>query len=614
MVKIMIELTKNNRLIKIISIISFLLVILALSIILVTPSATGYEISIYDAFPWYFWVFIIFSIAIGQIIIIFNIYTKNNKIWIISLIIFLVAGTILISMPYIRGYVTYGTGDHLTHVGAAKDIIYSGSIKPNDFYPSIHILAAVIGLIANINVIDVSTFLPHLFPFMFFMGFIILSRFFLEKHNEFLLSILFLSSILFFASSSSYLSQYSQTFLLLPLILFLYYKRSVIGNTMTFNILFFIFSISLVFYHPIIFLLLLIILSVSALITIIVSKNKKHDKIVTRTDPIKTKVIMPVILLTVIYITWYFSFSSMLRNFQRIFSSIFYGIGESTVSAQISMVSTYNVSFLDILKIVFFQYGIWIIISILSVFSILYLFYHLLWKKNKQVLHYKFLFLSSSIFLLGCLSFLGFFFDVIVGWGRFYQYVIFFSLLLVPIALTYSPKTRIKSLNKTISYRKLTIIFIIIFLVLYLSVFTFYRSPITVETSLAVSSKECVGFTWFIENRNITYLTDELGISQFRFYGALHNNNSVSKNLRYLNAAPPDHFGYNNSITLGSQYDMPNYFILSTLGRIVYPSLYPNYKDYWRFTEKDFQMLLDDSTVSSVYSNSGFDVFFITPK
>jgi hypothetical protein len=605
----------DKRFKKILSIVAFFCIILALIIIVVTPPASGYEISIYDAFPWYFWVLLILSIAIGQIIIFFNVFNddiKGNKVWIIGIMLILIAVSIMVSMPFIRGYLTYGTGDHLTHVGATKDILYSGSIQQNDFYPSIRILAAVIGLISNIDIISVSTFLPRIFPFLFFLGFFIFSRKFFEKREGFLISIIFSSSILFFSSSGNYLAQDPQSFLLLPLLLFVYFMRSKIENTISFNILFLILSISLVFYHPIVFLLFIIILTISANSTFISSKIKKHNEIEFNIDPDKKKVLNPIIILTIFYIAWYFSFSAIIRNFQKIYLSILYGIGESTASSHLSMVSTYNVNFFDILRIIFFQYGIWIITGILSLFSIFYLFYYQFWKKDNQISQYKLLFLSLCIFIFGGLTILSFFFDFIAGWGRFYRYVIFFSLLLTPIAFTKLLKYNRKSLNKKISYHKISIMLIIIFLMLFLSVFTAYRSPIRNEISLAVSRGECVGFIWFFENRNITYLTDELGASQLRFYDALHQNTSISKNLRYIiNIAPPDHFGYNNSTTLGSQYDQPNYFIISTLGRIFYPSLHPNYEDDWRFTELDFQMLLDDSTVSTVYSNSGFDVFLI---
>ena len=603
-----------ERGINLLSILAFLFIGLALATIANTPPASGYELLIYDAYPLYFWFLLILSITIGQIIIMLpflNENIKKNKFWFLGLLIVLIVCIIVITMPYSRGYITYGRGDHLTHIGEVKDILFFGSIKPSNYYPSLHILTAVISLIGDIDIIDVSTFLPRRFPFLFFLGFIIFSRFFLEKHNEFLLSIVFSSSVLFFGAYGSYLAQFNLSLLLLPLILFLYLKRSLIANTIPFEILFIILAISLVFYHPLTFLLLLIVFSMSAISIFIVSKNKKHNQIVDIIYPEKKKVIMPVFLLTIVFLAWYFSFSTIILNYANVFSSIFYGTGESFLSTQLSRVSEYNILLSDLLRIGLFTYGVAIIIGLLSLFSMFYLFFHFFWKKNKQVSQYKILFLSSCIIIFSGLAFFSYIFDFIVGWIRFYSYMIFFSLILVPIALAFSFKPGQKSLNKTIRHGKFSIVLIMIFLILCLSVFTFYHSPLIEASNHAVSSGECIGFSWFIENRNITYLIDELGISQFRFYGALHQNNSVSDNLRYPEPTPPDHFGYNHFVQLGFQYDAPTYFILSTLGRIAYPSIYPNYKDDWRFNQNDFSRLSNDFTVIKMYSNGDFDTYLI---
>ena len=46
-----------DRTMKIISIICFAFILIALFVIAKSPPASGYEISIYDAYPWYFWFF-----------------------------------------------------------------------------------------------------------------------------------------------------------------------------------------------------------------------------------------------------------------------------------------------------------------------------------------------------------------------------------------------------------------------------------------------------------------------------------------------------------------------------------------------------------------------------
>ena len=604
------------RVAKFLSIIALLLIISAIAIIANTPAASDYEISIYDVFPIHFWFLIISSVAIGQIIIVLDIYSndKDNKIWLMGLAVILIAIIIMSSMPYVRGYATHGIGDHLEHIGESKDIIYTGTIKPYDFYPSIRMLAANIGLVGNINIMDVSSFLPNVFRFLFIIGFIIFSMIFLERHDRFLFSVLLSSSLLFFASSGTYLVQYQQSFLLLPIILFLYFKRSEVENSISFNMTFIIFSIGLIFYHPLTFLLIILIFSVSAISTFISKKKLDKIEVENKKEPLKTKVIMPVVLLSIIFVAWYFSFSTIINNFVKVFSSIFYGTGESFLSAQLSRATEYNVLISDMIRIGFFTYGIHITIGVLSLISIFYIYHRIFWKKDKQISNYKFLFLLLCIFTFGGLAALSFLFDFIVGWGRFYMYLTFFSLLLMPIALAYPKKKKKTLLKKTSKYVKIPIVLIIIFIISITSVFIFYRSPLRDEPSQAVTSEECIGFTWLIKERNTEYYIDQILFSQYRFYNALHQKNSSSKNIKYLDTSVRDHFGYNDSVHLGKQYGKNNYLLLTTLDHIVYPSLYKNYEEYWHFTEEEFNMLNTDLTVYSIYSNSGFDVFLINPN
>ena len=80
--------------------------------------------------------------------------------------------------------------------------------------------------------------------------------------------------------------------------------------------------------------------------------------------------------------------------------------------------------------------------------------------------------------------------------------------------------------------------------------------------------------------------------------------------IRYENTTPPDHFGYENSINFGNNYKEDRYLIISYLGKILYPKMYPNYREYWRFTSDDFNKLKNDKSVIMIYSNQGFETYY----
>ena len=69
-----------DRFFKIISIFSFLLIFALLIIIARVGPATSYEFSIYDAYPWYFWVLLLSALMCGQLVILGSIITRPEKI------------------------------------------------------------------------------------------------------------------------------------------------------------------------------------------------------------------------------------------------------------------------------------------------------------------------------------------------------------------------------------------------------------------------------------------------------------------------------------------------------------------------------------------------------
>lgn len=134
----------ENRVIKIVAIIAFIFIISALTIIAKIPPASGYEISIYEAYPWYFWVFIITSIFMGQIILVRSALSsdKSDRLCFFGFLAIITTNIILLFMPFIRGYATYGRGDVLSHIGHIKDILRTTSFGTDNFYPLDHILTA----------------------------------------------------------------------------------------------------------------------------------------------------------------------------------------------------------------------------------------------------------------------------------------------------------------------------------------------------------------------------------------------------------------------------------------------------------------------------------------
>ena len=103
-----------NRIFKIVAIICFILITIALVVARDSP-ATDYEASIYAATPLLAWFFLISSFACGIGITVYDVYQKNDNrsnLWAIGLLLTLLPSLAILGLHHIRGYFLYGAGDN----------------------------------------------------------------------------------------------------------------------------------------------------------------------------------------------------------------------------------------------------------------------------------------------------------------------------------------------------------------------------------------------------------------------------------------------------------------------------------------------------------------------
>ncbi|RJT04913.1 nucleoporin [Halococcus sp. IIIV-5B] len=96
---------------------------------------TGYEVSIYGATPWGFWLGVGIALVVGVVV---TLYVSEGYVNLAGL--FLAGGSVVsvAALPLIRSYYYYGSADGMTHLGWTKDL-YNGSMSIfGDFYPGVH--------------------------------------------------------------------------------------------------------------------------------------------------------------------------------------------------------------------------------------------------------------------------------------------------------------------------------------------------------------------------------------------------------------------------------------------------------------------------------------------
>lgn len=604
------NLKDDNRIIKTIAVIAFTFIILSLVIVVKTPPSVGYEISIYGVYPWYFWVFVITSIFIGQMVLLSSAAASkiNDNYWAIGFLGILITNTILLFMPFIRGYATYGRGDVLSHIGIIKDILNTASIGTNNFYPNDHILTASLSYITDISVEHAVNIVPPIFSLFYIFSIYIFIREIFGRKKEIRFVLMF-ASILLFSNGNFIFAPSVQSFFFLPSIFYFYFKSRGSNNLFEFNLILIISLFFIVFFHPMTTLFLILIFLILEFCLFIYKKiNKTH--IYELHNLLERRSYNIILFLFVTFFIWYFSFTAITNSFRKVTSSLLQKSGYSQAETYTELLKRTQPDFYDLIEVILNNYGQIIVLASLSLFFSIFIFN--IWRKNpknKELNFYHFFFsFGTIIFIL--LSIIFFYNDLIIGFGRVSKYTIFFSSLFVGLGFYLSFNRFELSVGK--QRLKFVSLCVVLIILSHFSISNLYFSPTIKLSNQQVTKMEIKGMSWFFDHRNEEILTLEFGLSQSSFYSAIYGYSAPRKNLWLgKNAMPVEHFNYSTSASLGDYYKEPRYFTLNILGRIFYQEIYPKFEIFWKFTSEDFVNLENDKTILKIYNNGNLDIYFI---
>ena len=128
---------------RIVPLIISLTLLFSVLIIATTPPATGYELSIYGAFPESLWILITINIFFSMYSMVSDNQSRNLYYGYFSIILIEI---IVLFLPVIRGYysMSRGGGDMYHHMFVATQIFNSGYVPETDFYPIMHIWLSLV--------------------------------------------------------------------------------------------------------------------------------------------------------------------------------------------------------------------------------------------------------------------------------------------------------------------------------------------------------------------------------------------------------------------------------------------------------------------------------------
>lgn len=593
---------------RIIPLIIAVTLVVALLIIAITPPATGYEISIYDAYSGFLWVLISINILLSIYLIISR-CEGESKSWLVGFFSILLLESIILLLPIIRGYfaMNRGGGDIFHHLSTAIQILNFGQIPTTDMYPMMHILLALLQF-TSIDLMMLSFLLSIAFFISYVLYFYILGRTVLNTTKGGMLFSIFALPLIFSFSHYAYYP-FQFALYLIPLELFILSKLNTnIQNKSGYYVCLVAISLFIVYCHPVIAIFNFIMFSIFALI-----RGVKQGT----SGLIKSNVAMNTAFISfVTFSLWYIQHMNLMRLTQGVLSKLLGdSVPDTILDYQMSVVSTSDASLWLIADRFIKIYGtnsLYIFISVIFILYIIIQYY-----RHGKV-HSPDAIYSLQFIVAICIGFVFVVADLIIfELIRTVSYALIFCTLLCGLFFYRLSESR-SQINRVGSIN--LVITLIISTVCILSMLTLFPSPWTGAVNPAFTFAEKQGTDWTIDNNiNVPILTNELRNTKFiDYHNQIVQNDNLQRPIIYHEGIP-SHFGYNETwpITKSvASLDEGTLFMVTTDLMKLTPYAVPierRNRLKW-FEDSDFSLLNQDPTVDKVYSNNGYEAWRIIPS
>jgi hypothetical protein len=571
-----------------------------------TPSASHYEISIYSVYPSWFWLLVLTSLMMPFTVLMLAGRSAPTR----YMILFtgsLLSLTILLALPILRGYAFYSGGDASTHLGYVKDIQAAGHYAKNDLYPIIHILIASGAFATGLDAKPLMSLVPLAFTLFYSVSIFLLARV-LTKDSWRSAAVFAFAIVPLFGAESLYTVPSAEAFFVIPITIFLYLKSTHMrtGKTFVFSLALIVFLILLPFFHvePALFMLVILVFLTATV--------RRHN--VTRTTAIEVahrtpkSSAIPASILMVAFFAWFTTSIAFGSTVRVVYDSFILNIGVSPVSSTTSILSKYHVNPLTFASLFMLTYGPFIICFSLAALSVIQSAGSMVFGKKvwSGVRTFSGLFIIFSVIVaLFMLT------NLIIG-GRTIKYLLLVSTVLAGLEVC---RLRFGEARQSRSIARPAIAIGLVVLMASttgLAVMALCPSPLTRLPNYQVTQTDFDGMAFYFLHRNDVVPTMGITMDESRFKDAILGVSANSPNIGYVEVTrPPDHFGYNATMHFGDSCSNDSYFITDARDEQIYPSIYPDFQQFWRFTQTDFSELGSDPTVDLVCANGGFSWYLI---
>jgi hypothetical protein len=603
-----------------------------LAIIANTPPVNGYELSIYQAYPPYFWALIAASIACGIGILVHQAFLKEgSRWWVAGLLIIIFSNSIFLYLPSLRGYAIYGRGDTLTHIGFIKDILLTGHISKSNFYPVVHILGANLIEFTGISPGSMVNLLFVFFSALYIVNVYVLAKVIAKNHGQALLVTAFASPLIFSLFHVNIHPSFLSLFMV-PLLLYFYHRASASSLNRVWNLLLLgLLTLTLAFFHPVTALYTII-----ALLTFVIAQTVYRryvagtsSRLVPQISKNNTRVaVVTCLVLLALFCGWYFTNDTIPRNLAKVYerispiittdSSEVQPAAEETAYMSISQQHYYRLTgtglnLSRIMVLFFIRYGaIFLYLIIASILSILVLGKSLFRKTAPQPMSFTYslqfmVALAISIFML-------FAYAIEINEIRMVRFTLLMGTIVTGL-VSYDAITIKKSGSSLMLTQKSggIIVFLLIMATVVLSLGCVYSRPQVYRPQQQVSWMEIYGTEWFGRKANFNITTSAIyplsirRFSQCNFgkdFPSTPQDRKAAKNL-------PPHFGYTKYEYIAEALDSQGSYIVIFERDKLFHLMYPENvrQEVYQYTEDDFFKLDSDHSAAKIYMNGGVEVW-----
>lgn len=576
------------RHVKACAILALLLQAIAVIVIGANPAA-GYELGIYQGVPPYAWALLAVSALLSFYVLSYALGAGRGLA--LALFLILGIGLVFVSLPIIRGYAFYDNYDSLTNVGTVKDVVETGRLDSNDFYPVMHAWVAIVCILGDSSPFIAIKYLLVVVFLLLFLFMVLWSRGISGARWAYLA--LFASfATIFYLKNDYYNSLVSNGFamVLVPLLFYLYSKK-----TLAHAVLLALCLAIMPFAHP---LAAMILMAVFAAIEL---SGRIYARLGGDAGPVDAR---PLAVLIAASTAWALSYSIFATKLNYALTLVRLG-PESPAAIIQSSFGKLDMGLADRLFWISRVYLPEILLGLLALAGAAAILIESRGKGRPP--EHKALFpLAVAYFFLGAgLSVLVVAGDPGIEVLRDFNFVFMFSIPLAAYALM-----RAYPILKSRSLMRFLIVVALIGVPFYVSLFSIYESPYMTYPGKQVTEAQLAGTAWFFTHKDTGFSTAIVpSAAPWRYFDAAfgvvkkYARDDVVYNYDTKNwIDAPDHFT-GLAEKLGGRY-----LTYNRMDYLAYTRLWPI-----RYDESDFLGLDENRRLFKLYTNDDQVVYYITP-